>query len=272
MYLLSIKIILLFIIQLKITKSLYSPSSSFIVIENEDEIDNSKLNSFSSSISTSEEEEDSLENENGKNSLENVENWKSFKFCIEGEFLSNKGNCQQCTICEGNYFEKKPCQSNQDTQCELCINVWKDIENMGDFLTKCTKIDNFRNKFYQKMNEIKNEQKSEGFWKKNLPKIFFPSESSTYLFNFIGIKDNNNNLWKIELIIKIIFYLLLIILILSIIRFIYLKKSFKKYQTIQIKNPPILEEFQEKDIIRAAENIYQKLGKKNYEKLQEEFI
>uniref|UniRef100_A0A915MZJ1 Uncharacterized protein n=1 Tax=Meloidogyne javanica TaxID=6303 RepID=A0A915MZJ1_MELJA len=101
---------------------------------------------------------------------------------------------------------------------------------------------------------------------------------STYLFRFVGINNSkeSDNWWKLELAVKIGFYLSLITLILAIIRYVYKKKfsSSKRslYHTVQVKSPPALEEFQEKDIILAAESIRQKLGKKDYERLQEEFI
>ena len=109
-------------------------------------------------------------------------------------------------------------------------------------------------------------------------KKFISFKESTYLFRFVGINNSkeSDNWWKLELAVKIGFYLSLITLILAIIRYVYKKKfsSSKRslYHTVQVKSPPALEEFQEKDIIRAAESIRQKLGKKDYERLQEEFI
>uniref|UniRef100_A0A915ECZ1 Uncharacterized protein n=1 Tax=Ditylenchus dipsaci TaxID=166011 RepID=A0A915ECZ1_9BILA len=64
------------------------------------------------------------------------------------------------------------------------------------------------------------------------------------------------------------FYLALIALIFVVIRFI--SKSKPYYRTITV-SPPMLDEHNTKDIIRAAEQIREKLGKKGYNRL-EEFI
>nr|CAD2147312.1 unnamed protein product [Meloidogyne enterolobii] len=283
------KIILFLLIQqiIIIKSSSFNPSPYFI-IETADEIKEDSLSASSSTSSSSSSdsfsEETSVEKEDeGEEEfpLENVADWQPPTVCPKGQFRSNGGNCKQCSVCGKYLFEKKPCQSDQDVQCEFCITGWKEFGNNRDFEIKCAQMINIRKIFHRQLSERKIQQQNQqqqangDLWKKIT--MAFPSES-TYLFRFVGINNSkeSDNWWKLELAVKIGFYLSLITLILAIIRYVYKKKfsSSKRslYHTVQVKSPPAMEEFQEKDIIRAAESIRQKLGKKDYERLQEEFI
>ena len=75
--------------------------------------------------------------------------------------------------------------------------------------------------------------------------------------------------WKAELAVEMAFYVALIALVLAVIRF--LCKARPLYRTVHV-NPPVLEEMDERNIIRAAECLRQKMGKRGYERLEEEFI
>uniref|UniRef100_A0A1I8BUS5 Uncharacterized protein n=1 Tax=Meloidogyne hapla TaxID=6305 RepID=A0A1I8BUS5_MELHA len=233
----------------------------------EEEISENSSSESATSSSDSSSEENSVEKEEGEFPLENVADWQPPPVCPKGQFRSNGGNCKQCSVCGEDLL-----------LCEWCLNGWNRFENIGDFEIKCVKMLNIRDIFNRKINGMKNQNQqqptNEG-WKKTLAMVF-PSESTNLIRIFginVGISKEVNDWWKIELAVKIGFYLTLISLALAIIRFIYKKKSSSRtYHTVQVKSPPALEEFQEKDIIRAAESIRQKLGKKDYERLQEEFI
>lgn len=90
--------------------------------------------------------------------------------------------------------------------------------------------------------------------------------SKSYL-SFSTITIDSSYWWKLEIILEIFFYIALIALIFSIIRF--LSKS-KSYRTVHI-TAPVLDDIEHKNIVKAAASLREKLGKKDYERL-EEFI
>ena len=76
--------------------------------------------------------------------------------------------------------------------------------------------------------------------------------------------------WKAEMAVEMGFYLALIVLVLAVLRFMC-KARPTSYRTVHV-NPPALDDLDQKNIVRAAESIREKLGKKGYDRLEEEFI
>jgi hypothetical protein len=89
----------------------------------------------------------------------------------------------------------------------------------------------------------------------------------------IAVQLDASSWSKAELAVEMAFYLALIALVVAVIRFLCKARASSAYRTVQISPPPPpMDDLDQKNIVRAAESIRQKLGKKGYDRLEEEFI
>jgi len=171
--------------------------------------------------------------------------------CPKDMYLKYK-KCRPCSQCGPDLYVRERCATKKDTVCDWCLNP-NPLKN-SDFRLKCTDMIQLQEEFQQLLGQREDTYKT----------AVVHHQPQTLRFTRLSL----NTSYKIEMIMEACFYLALIALIFVVIRFI--SKSKPYYRTVTV-NPPVLDESDTKNIIRAADHIRAKLGKKGYEKL-EEFI
>ena len=197
--------------------------------------------------------------------LENVAGWRPphSAICPKGQFRLSDGNCKQCSNCGPDFYERQPCKDNRDTRCESCYSEFAK-SGLGDFDEKCAETIQLRREFRRVMAaQYERERKASAGFQSQV--------QSTVHFTPVHHLDGAG-WWKAELAVEMAFYLALIALVLAVIRFLCkARPSAGTYRTVQI-SPPALDDMDQKNIVRAADSIREKLGKKGYDRLEEEFI
>jgi len=188
--------------------------------------------------------------------------------CPKGKFLKSS-KCLPCTICGPDLYVRQLCQPDRDTVCDWCLNA-KALKN-NDFKLKCFEVA----KIHREFELLVRRPSSQVLPERDLTSVVFVEKDPAPYVSYTSIREpfsmskvSAQNTWKLEMLVEACFYLLLIALIFAVIR--YISKSKPYYRTVTV-NPPVLTEHDSKDIIRAAEHIREKLGKKGYNRL-EEFI
>jgi len=190
--------------------------------------------------------------------------------CTKMEF-AKRGKCLPCTLCGPDLYVREACQPDKDTLCDWCFS--KSTLKNDDYKLKCfTKVDIQNNGFEQLFRVQPAQLRAR---EQEIGVVFVEPDPAPYV-SFSTVKEpfvlakhsHLQSSWKAELLIEASFYLVLIGVIFAVIRFI--SRSRPYYRTVTV-NPPLLNEHDNKDIIRAAESIRIKLGKKGYDRL-EEFI
>jgi len=224
-------------------------------------IDSSSLSSSSS------EEEESDKKQEGialRKTAQEVLSYSHKRFCqSENRYLDSDGTCQPCSRCGPGRYVREECRTDRDTVCQWCFNQFP-IRN-EDFRAKCQRPLLIRPP--QMAQEDPAESSSSSSEEEEESNEVDESNVGPKRYLFSKIRIESNNWWKVEFAMEICFYLALIALILSIIRFLSKTRS---YRTVHI-TAPVLDEADHKNIIKAVESIRNKLGKKDYERL-EEFI
>jgi len=161
-------------------------------------------------------------------------------------YMNGEIGCEFCSICKSPLYARESCKNDRDTECEWCFS--KSPVKNADYQAKCGNI------------------KQSGSYDESFEEndLIDPAAKS-YMLSAVSI--DSNYWWKVEIIMEVCFYVALIALIISIIRFLSKTKS---YRTVHI-TAPVLDVEDQKNIVKAAESIRNKLGKKDYERL-EEFI
>uniref|UniRef100_A0A914BZ54 TNFR-Cys domain-containing protein n=1 Tax=Acrobeloides nanus TaxID=290746 RepID=A0A914BZ54_9BILA len=171
--------------------------------------------------------------------------------CPKSTFLLDVDNkCHPCSICGPDLYELEECTPESDTVCDWCFSPTPTKNN--DFKLKCGDVD-LKSIFRIVVKAQRDEAIEDDSYE-----IFAAEEAR-------AAKEAKR--WAVAAnVAKFGFYFLLIILIVIVIR--YVRKSKQAYRTITL-TPPMLNEHDSKDIIRAADHIRQKLGKKGYDRLEE---
>ncbi|KAL3112732.1 hypothetical protein niasHT_019706 [Heterodera trifolii] len=213
---------------------------------------------------SSEAEEDGPSAEEEEGFVDNVAGWRprpSFPHfavqnrCPKSKFFDSKSDeCRPCSICGPDLYEREKCRTDSDTVCEWCLTNLRVIVRNNDFHVKCEQLIALRDQFRAALAQHSVVQGKEK-----------PTIYSVSMF------ENASKLWKIELFVEMAFYITLIALVLAVIRFLVKSRSNTTYRTVTV-TPPMLEEWEQKNIVRAAESIREKMGGKGYAKLDEEFI
>jgi len=214
----------------------------------------SKSSSSSSSSSSSEESESAEQWDLLSSSYSAAES------CfLQGKFLAKDGKCLPCSRCGQELYIREVCSSERDTVCGWCFTRFPEMNE--DFHAKCDNLIEIHRTTHRKLVLGTDSDSNNG--------EFEDVSSTAKSFSILSaVSIDSNNWWKLEIIMEVCFYLALIALIFSVIRFLSKNKPY--YRTVHV-SAPILNEAEEKDIIHAAESIRNKLGKKGYERL-EEFI
>jgi len=184
---------------------------------------------------------------------------------------SKGGKCRPCSLCGPDLYVRQPCQSTKDTMCDWCLNP-KPLKNR-DFQLKCYEGVKIHNEMRDEMESSSSSEDASSYKDRRMrvllrgepvmdQEIYATEIREPFRFSHVAIQSS----WKLEMIMEMCFYLALIALIFVIIRFITKSKPY--YRTVTV-NPPMLDESDNKNIIRAAEHIREKLGKKGYERLEE---
>jgi len=190
--------------------------------------------------------------------------------CSKGNFLKGS-KCLPCTLCGPDLYVRQQCQLDRDTVCDWCLNV-RALKN-DDFQLKCFEVA----KIHREFELLARRPSSQVLPERDLTSVVFVEKDPAPYVSYTSIREPfrlaskaaaERNTWKLEMLVELCFYLVLIALIFAVIR--YISKSKPYYRTVTV-HPPILTEHDSKDIIRAAEHIREKLGKKGYNRL-EEFI
>jgi hypothetical protein len=241
---------------------------------------------------SSDEEESASESESSSmeldddDSVENVVGWKPAKRipkveiipirsrnnqrqaqdgCSMNMFLSDDKTCRSCSLCGPDLYVREQCLRDRDTVCDWCLNPFP-VRNT-DFHSKCDDYIKVRREFLETIEGRSLEDR-----RRNSPLTVDEDDGDQQTLlhiSAISISSADPNYWwKLEMLLEVCFYLALIALIFSVIRFLSRTKPY--YRTINI-SPPMFDEADNKNIIQAAESIREKIGKKGYEKL-EEFI
>ncbi|KAI1731962.1 TNFR/NGFR cysteine-rich region domain-containing protein [Ditylenchus destructor] len=198
-----------------------------------------------SSSSSSSSSEDTVETVDQRNWSDENE------ACPEDMFMKNK-RCRPCSECGPDLYDRQKCTANSDTKCDWCLNPTP-LKNR-DFQLKCTDVIQLKREFQQLL------EKRDEVFKDSMVKPLYAESQAVRLTWTVSPS------WKLQMIIEASFYLALIALIFVVIRFI--SKSKPYYRTVTV-DPPVLDESDNKNIIRAADHIRQKLGKKGYDRLEE---
>lgn len=177
--------------------------------------------------------------------------------CPKDMYLKSK-KCRPCSQCGPDLYVRERCVTKKDTLCDWCLNP-NPLKNT-DFRLKCSNMIQLQREFHQLLGQ------REDSFKTAVVKPLYEVDHQPQTLRFTRLSLNTS--YKIEMIMEACFYLALIALIFVVIRFI--SKSKPYYRTVTV-NPPVLDESDTKNIIRAADHIRAKLGKKGYERL-EEFI
>jgi len=186
------------------------------------------------------------------------QNWSDeMDACPKDMYLKYK-KCRPCSQCGPDLYVRERCATKKDTVCDWCLNP-NPLKN-SDFHLKCTDMIQLQEEFRQLLGQ------REDSFKSAVVKPIYVEHQPQQSLRFTRLSLNTS--YKIEMIMEACFYLALIALIFVVIRFI--SKSKPYYRTVTV-NPPVLDESDTKNIIRAADHIRAKLGKKGYERL-EEFI
>jgi hypothetical protein len=206
--------------------------------------------SASSSASAAASDEDALDQKNWSDEAD---------ACPNDMYLKDK-KCRPCSECGPDLYVRQECTTRQDTVCDWCLNP-KPTKN-EDFEHKCLDIVALQKEFQSALGQRQRHAKN------NADAVIKPIYAEVQPDPDHYSRFSLNASYKLEMIMEACLYLALIALIFVVIRFI--SKSKPYYRTVTI-NPPILDEQDSKNIIRAADQIREKLGKKGYERL-EEFI
>ena len=240
--------------------------------------DSSSSNSASKfdSTSSSSSEDQSTVLDDFKASKKDIEalrqtNWSKEKFsytsCKLGMFRRG-GKCRPCSQCGPDLFESQQCSQFTDTICDWCLNPNTLPEhrllNNINYHKKCADIIQLQREFHELLEQRNPSENSQIVV---IKPIFndYDRQKSRYI-DFP--KWSNDNSIKLQMIIEMFLYLTPFTVIFALIYFISKRKT--QYRTVTVE-PPKLDENQCKHIIRAADNIRDKLGKKGYNRL-EEFI
>jgi len=242
----------------------------------------SEEESSSESTSSSLEDDDTDEG-----SVENVAGWRPAKRlptveivpirsrnqqqqqngCSAGMFMASDKSCRSCSRCGPDLYAREDCWLDKDTVCDWCLNPFP-IRN-EDFHAKCDNYIKVRREFLETIEGRSMDDRRRNSLLTTDSDGNDDNDQQTLLhISTISISADPNYWWKLEMLLEVCFYLALITLIFSVIRFLARTKPY--YRTVHV-TPPVLDESDHKNIIHAVESIQGKLGKKGYEKL-EEFI
>ncbi|KAH7724848.1 hypothetical protein AAVH_07436 [Aphelenchoides avenae] len=144
--------------------------------------------------------------------------------------------CVRCTACGNGLYTRSGCTPEKDTVCDWCLTT--NPKRNADYEVKCADWIQVK----QELDAI-----AEGKEGENDPK----SATSAFLRDTV---------------LKVAFCLTMVGILL--VAFRQLKNARKSHRTVTIV-APLLDECDSKNIIRAAECIRGKLGKKGYEQLEE---
>ncbi|KAH7732095.1 hypothetical protein AAVH_00993 [Aphelenchoides avenae] len=199
--------------------------------------------------------------------------------CPSGTFLSSGGTeCRPCSACGPDLYVRHECTARKDTICDWCLNK-SPLQN-EDFENKCAEQVRTHAELQKvigdpQLDEDPMESKSESledFEEPNENSSDESEEERRHYFVSIHAYESpvRSGCWeKVEPIIDVFFYLALLCLLVLAVRSIYKRRQLTE-RTFYVTSP-VLDDVDEKNIIRAAQNIKCKLGKKGYERL-EEFI
>jgi len=199
-----------------------------------------RINSYEESY------EKSFEKRRDSNSVE-VSNEAN---CPKDSFLWEADNkCHPCSRCGPDLYILEECTPDEDTVCDWCYSPT--ATKNRDFKLKCGDVQ--LKSIFRVMVKAQREE---------------PVQDDSYeIFARDEERMKEVRRWAAAAsIAKFGFYFLLTVLIAIVIR--YVRKSKQAYRTITLM-PPMLDEHDSKDIIRAADHIREKLGKKGYNRLEE---
>uniref|UniRef100_A0A914H194 TNFR-Cys domain-containing protein n=1 Tax=Globodera rostochiensis TaxID=31243 RepID=A0A914H194_GLORO len=174
---------------------------------------------------------------------------------VAGKFFEAKtGECRPCSICGPDLYEREKCRPDRDTVCDWCLTNLKRVVRSSNFRVKCEQLIALREQFRSAL----------------VQRSVVGGKLKSTLFSEVSVLESTSKWWKVELFVEMAFYVTLIALVLAVTRFL-VKSRPTAYRTVTV-TPPMLEEWEQKNIIHAAENIREKMGSKGYAKLEEEFI
>jgi len=194
--------------------------------------------------------------------------------CPKGKF-ARSSKCLSCSLCGPDLYVREACQWNSDTICDWCYNE-RAVQNR-DFQLKCFEVVKIHNGFEQVLRRQSRRHPTE----KELRIDFVEIDPAPYV-SFTTVREpfslsklSPQAEWKFDMLCEAILYLCLLILVgvsvyllLVVVRVVSFSKRAPHYRTVTV-NPPLLDEQDTKNIIRAAEEIVDKIGKKGYERLEE---
>uniref|UniRef100_A0A183CKK6 TNFR-Cys domain-containing protein n=1 Tax=Globodera pallida TaxID=36090 RepID=A0A183CKK6_GLOPA len=195
--------------------------------------------------------------------VENVAGWRPPPFppfsvrniCPKGKFFEAKTDeCRPCSICGPDLYEREKCRPDRDTVCDWCLTNLKRVVRSSNFRVKCEQLIALREQFRSAL----------------VQRSVVGGKPKSTLFSEVSVLESTSKWWKVELFVEMAFYVTLIALVLAVTRFL-VKSRPTAYRTVTV-TPPMLEEWEQKNIIHAAESIREKMGSKGYAKLEEEFI
>jgi len=184
--------------------------------------------------------------------------------CPSGMFYKGE-KCRYCSQCGPDLYIRQHCTSEKDTLCDWCLNPTP-LKNR-DFRLKC--IDYIKlQKDFRKMVDQRGSSSGDSQEITVVQPVLVHHHAPAGHYSYPQFSIHAWNAWKLEMVLEVCFYLALIALVFVVIRLI--SKSRPYYRTVTV-SPPMLDEADNKNIIRAVEQIREKLGKKGYDRL-EEFI
>jgi hypothetical protein len=186
--------------------------------------------------------------------------------CRENFFLNAGNRCQACSLCGPDLYVLTECSASKDTVCQWCLAV--DAVKTDDFENKCTQALRTHEELALHAEEHMLDSSSSSESEEDVEEMEEkPAASRRYFIRIDAMAAPS--CWKvIEPFLQGLMYLTIICLLVVIIR--YVQKSRHTYRSITV-HPPVFDDHDSKNIIRAADHIREKLGKKGYERL-EEFI